>query len=36
MYNKERREREDKILAWALGLGLVAVLLFTNLVMSCM
>lgn len=36
MYNNSRREREDKVIAWALGLGLVAVLLFTNLVMSCM
>lgn len=35
MYNKERREREDKILAWALSIGLVAVLLLTNLAMTC-
>ncbi len=36
MYNNKRREREDKILAWALGLGLFAVLVLTNLAMCCM
>lgn len=33
MYDNKRREREDKILAWILGIGLLATLLCTNLLM---
>ena len=36
MYNKERREREDKILATVLSIGLFAVLVLTNLAMNCL
>lgn len=36
MYNNSRREREDKIRAWVGTIGLIATLLFTNLIMHCL
>lgn len=36
MYNNSRREREDKILATVLSIGLLAVLILTNLAINCL
>ena len=35
MYNNSRREREDKILATVMSVGLIAFLLLTNMLMHC-